>query len=311
MNQSFFLNSITSILALFFLAAPGYILVKVRILKVSYIPALVAVLLYVNQPMITIHSFMSVQYNNRILLNMLYVIVISILVQLIVLVISLIVFKTLKFSKDKRTVLSYASMFGNVGFMGIPVIQFMIPNSGEALIYVATFLLTFNILCWTVGIYVLTGEKKYISFKKIILNPPFLGLLFILPFFIAKTKFPHVVIKTVGFLSDMNTPLALTILGMRFADIKIREVFKGYGPYIASFIKLLFFPLLTASILLMFKNIDNILRAVLIILSAMPSANMVLIMAERHNKDGITATKAVMISTILSLITVPVISLII
>lgn len=303
-----FSTTALSVLSLCLMALPGFILIKLKMLKAEYIAVLAIVLLYVNQPFITLNAFLSKTYEQSLLANMGIVLAFGVFSQIIVLFIAKIIFTLDKKNRPRANAYAYASAIGNAGFMGIPVVAVLLPNNAEAILYVSIFLVSFNLVCWTLGVYVLTGDKKYISLKKAILNPPIIAMIIALPIFFLKVKMPSFLMQPINFIAEMNTPLAMIILGMRFATIRFRELFLGIGMYVSSFIKLIFTPLLVYVCMLPF-NLSTTLTQVLLILSAMPAANMVLIMAEKFEGDTTSATKAVLNSTFLCIITVPLILL--
>ena len=129
-------------------------------------------------------SFQKTKYSSDIVSNLLIVAGVAILLHAIMVAIVTLVFGK-KFDKDKKLrVVSFASCFGNAGFMGLPFLQMLFNTSGEAVMYGAVFVAVFNAFTWTVGIFLLTGDKAYVKIKKAILNPPFIALIVSLPLFL-------------------------------------------------------------------------------------------------------------------------------
>ncbi|MEG1646043.1 MAG: AEC family transporter [Clostridia bacterium] len=295
-----------NILMLVALAIPGFILIKTKLLNATHIAVLVNVLLFVSQPFITFNSFLTQEFSMSLLGNIGIVVGLAFVMQ-----VGMTFFAKLVFLYDKEkaraNVYAYAAGFGNCGFMGIPVAQAVMPNNPEAILYIAVFMTVFNILCWTLGVYIITGDKKYISIKKAVLNPAFIAICIALPFFFANVKLPSALMRPVKYLADMNTPLSMLILGMRFACIKLTDIFKGLGVYITAVIKLIVYPLLTFLLLWALPiSMKSTLFATIFLIATMPSANMVLIMAEKFDGDKECAAKAVMATTLLSMLTIPI-----
>ena len=169
-----------------------------------------------------------------------------------------------------------------------------------------------NLMCWTVGSFLLTGEKKYISLKKAVLNPQMIALVVALPLFftgVTTDDLPDAVTKVIGFLADMTAPLCMIILGMRFAVAPIKELFTDWKVYLSVFIKVLAFPLLVYLVLLPFDSMDRMMKIALVILSGMPSASINLNLAEIYGADQKTAANNILLSTLLSIVTIPVLLL--
>lgn len=330
-----------NVLVLVALAIPGYILIKTKVVKPQAIPALSAVLLYVNQPFLTIHSFNQIAYSVHFLENLGYAFVFSFFVQSLMFGIMWLVFKKkfelpiLQLNGAKRNhkssflqtnadsfrenaqesrkgatyrVLNLACTFGNVGFLGFPIVKALLPLAPEAIAYAAVFTVTMNMLCWTVGVAVLTGDRKHISLKKALFNPPTAALIVALPIFFTGVQMPTAISSGISFLGEMTTPLSMLILGMRFATSPLKELFTNRKTWLSSIVKNIVFPLVAFAVLY-FLPIDNTIKVTLYILSAMPSAAIVLSISELYKSDTVTAANAVLQSSLLCVLTVPVLML--
>ena len=292
------------------LALPGFILVKLKVLNGDHIKPLVTILLYVCQPFIMIKSFLVRPYDTQLLINIGVVFLVAALTQLIAFGVSRLIFS---YDKDRarRGVYVFSTAVGNVGFIGIPMCQIFMPNDiDNAVLYISVYLVAFNLIAWTLGAYMITGDKKFISVKKAVINPPVLALLVALPLFFAGITLPadHIGTKCIGYLADMNTPLSMIVLGMRFALVKWTDMFKGWSIYLVSFLKLVVTPLLVYACIFAL-GLDAVLLKTLIIVSAMPTANMVLMMAEKFGGNTEESVKCIMNSTILTMAVLPLIML--
>ena len=307
-----FLESCVSILILMCLALPGYILVKAKILSKEHIQPLVTVLLYVCQPFIMVKSFLTKQYDTELLANMGIVFLVAAVTQLAAFGIARLIF-SYDDDKARRGVHIFSTAVGNVGFIGIPICQIFIQDPmqyTEAVLYISVYLVAFNLISWTLGAYMVTGDKKYISIKKALINPPMLALVVALPLFFAGVILPsdHIGTRCIGYIADMNTPLAMIVLGMRFALVKFTDVFKGWSTYLVTFLKLIATPLLVYACLFAL-NLSPVLLKTIIIVSAMPTANMVLMMAEKFGGDTEASVRCIMNTTIFTIATLPLIML--
>lgn len=302
-----FLDSCFSILVLMCLAIPGYVLVKLKVLKEEHIFPLVTVLLYVNQPFITINSFITKEFTSGLMINITIVFFLAALTQIVMFLVARLIFSYDKIP-SRRNMYVFATAVGNVGFIGIPICNIFMPGNTEATLYISVYLIAFNLIAWTLGIYMVTGDKKYISLKKAAINPPVIALIIALPLFFFKVKLPDIVVDCVGYMAIMNTPLAMVVLGMRFALVRFRDMFKGASVYLVSFLKLVVTPLIVYLVLLPFK-LDKILVMTMVIVSAMPTANMVLMMAEKFGGDTEAAAKSIMNTTVFSILILPLVML--
>lgn len=341
-----FSTTAISVLLLVAMALPGYILVKIKVIKPSGIPYFAAVLLYVCQPFLSWRSFLQVNYSLELLKNLGIVFLIALAGQGILFGLLWLIFyrwfdkpestkklfddgfleanittqdpeilRQIKLTQRGRAyrVVVLTSTFANAGFFGVPVLQFLFPLHPETIAYSAVFLVAMNLMSWTVASYVLTGDKKFIKLKKALINPQTVVLIIALPMFfcgITIDALPAPFVKIINYMADMTAPLCMLILGMRFGVSKLKDMFIDWKVYFATFIKVVVFPLAIFLILMPFK-MDSYLRATLVILSGMPSATINLNLAELYNADQKTTANVILLSTLFSIITIPLIMMLV
>lgn len=339
-----FSTTALSVLLLIAMAVPGYLLVKTKMLPEKAITYLSVLLLYVSQPFLSIRSFLEVSYTPQLAINLAVVFGVSMLAQGVIFGVVWLILRRrfddpaqsaaliaegyiggnsytsepalvaeidrcVKGRANRAVVL--ASAFGNVGFFGVPVLQFLFPDAHDAIAYSAVFIVSLNLMGWTVGSYMLTGDKRHVSLKRALVNPQTVTLVISLPLFFAgvsESDLPETVNTIIGYLADMTAPLCMIILGMRFALAPLVQLFKDYRVYIASFVKILVFPLLVYLVLMPFE-MDEMLRVSLVLLSGMPAATINLNLAELYGADQTTAANSILMSTVLSIVTIPVLML--
>ncbi len=331
-----FLTSLISVATMIALAVPGFILRKKNMLPEKAVAALVAVLIYVSQPFLTIDSFLEKDYRPELLAGMGVTFLLSLILHTLAFFMAKGTFALFRKKKienvteeggeelslvDKLTaekrILTVVSFMGNVGFMGIPVMKALFPNNPEMMIYTAVFILGFNVASWTLGVYEVTGDKKNISFRRALLNPPTVAIVVALPLFFFKSYIPEDVIvpvsSAVGYLAGMTLPLSMIILGIRLADIKFSSLFSDVKVYVACALKLIASPLLAFIVgyvlIRLFPGLDRSVVITVYIVMAMPSAALGLTFAEMFDGDRETAVKATLLTTFLSIITIPLLML--
>lgn len=289
-------------------AIPGFILVKLKAIKPDSIYAFSLVLLYVCQPFLTIYSFQKVSYDLSMLMNMGIVLGLSMIVQAGFLFLMYFVYRK-RYDDARYRVSAAAVAFGNVGFLGVPLLEAMIPEHPEAVAYSAVFIISMNFLAWTLGSAFLTGDKKHIRIKNFLLNPLMIGVVVALPLFFTNTKLPVVVMNSVELLGKMTAPLCMLILGMRFATVKSKELFTDWRLYITTVVKLIVFPLVIFLIVFAMP-IDRGIKLTLFILGCCPTATVVQNLAEIHNSGGQKeSANSVLITTSFAMLTIPALSL--
>ncbi len=339
-----FSTTAVSVLLLVAMAVPGYLLIKTKMLPQKAITYLSVLLLYVSQPFLSIRSFLEVSYTPQLAVNLAIVFGVSLAGQAVVFGVMWLVLRR-RFDDPQQTAelirdgfiggdsytaepalkaavarsvsgranraMVLASAFGNVGFFGVPVLQFLFPDAHDAIAYSAVFIVTLNLMSWTVGSYLLTGDKKHVSLKRALINPQTVTLVISLPLFFAGVSagdLPDTINTVIGYLADMTAPLCMIILGMRFALAPVVQLFTDFRVYVASFIKTLVFPLLIYVVLMPFQ-MEEMLRVSLVLLSGMPAATINLNLAELYGADQKTAANSILMSTVLSIVTIPLLML--
>ena len=245
------------------------------------------------------------------LVNFGWIILFAVVLQLLVYAVSL-----LAFMKDKNEGARRASVacsyLGNVGFMGIPVMQMLFPENEDLILYTVIYNIAFNAMTWTLGVFAVTGNRRAVNPLKIILNPPTIAVIVALPFFFCNVTVPEQVMTPVSYLGNMTLPLSMIILGVRLADMKPVLLVNNWRVYVASALKLVVSPLLSLGVLLLVDLICPLDRFVIIalyIIAAMPTASSALNFAEMYGGDRETAAASTLMSTILCIVTIPVLML--
>ena len=317
-----FLTGAISVGMLLLMAVPGFILGKMRSVNTeSAVKFLSVMLLYILQPFVTFDSFLNTAYDPEVLINIVIVFVFTCVTIGAVLAVGSFAMRFTKFGKDVGGVIAYGGAFGNVGYMCIPFLQLMAPGDYVIILYATVSVVAFNLMAWTVGNFALTGDKRHISLKRALLNPPTLSLILALPLFLLNLNFLKAegltgaalkvvsgIQEVIGLFSDMVGPLAMVLLGLKLADIRFGELFADGRVYIATGIKLIFFPLFGVALIALmslFMNVESI-SLNLIATSAMPCAQNVIMFSTLYDKDSALAAKEVTVSTLLSIVTIPV-----
>lgn len=306
-----FLVTLQTVAILLSMAIPGFIITKTKLVDADKaINVLSIVLLYVCQPFITVNAFLNTEFHKSIVLDLFLMIFLTGLIMALLLLIAYALFYRDK-GTAKRDVFSFASALGNTGYMAIPMLQIM-TNSSQIILYATASLVGFNLVSWTLGTYILSGQKKFISIKNIIFNLPTFTFLIILPLFVLNLnfiRFPQLSLlaNAVNLFSNMMAPVSMLIIGMQFSKIKFVDIFNDYRLYIASAFKLIFSPLFAAGILLLTGLIIDVsaIKLNIIVMAAVPSATLVMMFSALYKSDTESAAKIVLISTLLSIITMP------
>ena len=305
------LAALIAVVTMICYAVPGFITVKAGLIKPTSISSFAVILMYVCQPCLTINSLIRADYSWDYFQQVLIFFAVSFLLQCIMLATFYFVFKKKGEHDVKFRIATVATSFGNVGFMGVPLLEAMIPEEfkTQSLLLSVMFLIGLNILGWTVGSGIITRDKKHISFKKVLFNPAMIGLAIGLPIFFTGVTLPDVVVDFTSVLGRMATVLSMLIVGMRLATVKIKAMLSDPLIYGVIGIKQILMPMIGA-IIIWFLPLDLFVRQSMIILAAAPVASIVLNFSELLGEGQESAADIVVVSTLLSLVTIPLISLV-
>lgn len=286
------------VVTLFLMMGVGFALFKLGRLTKDGIGQMSHILLYVVTPCIVVKSLQT-GYDAAMLHNL--ALGTGIIVASYVACALLVMPFFRKKNLDERAPLQFGSMYSNCSFMGLPLVQAVLGD--QALIYAVLAMVAFNVSIWIHGV-ILMGGKEAASVKKALLNPGVLGLLVGLPLFLMKIRLPSMVGNALGFFSNLNTPMAMLVIGGQMAQADFASTFRKPALYAASALKLLVIPALF-TLLLIPLHPDPLMYVTLVILSAAPTAGTTGIFAQRFGRDTATAAQLITLSTLLSILTLP------
>ncbi len=315
-----FLDVLLTVFSLVLLAVPGFLFAKLKMLPKNASETISTIALYGCQTLLVFTSFQSTSFNSDIAINMLIVAGLAFAVHFIM--IGVVYLSTLKAEVSvKLRCVRYAGVFSNCGFMGLPFLKALFdgtPFASEILIYGAVVMSVFNILNWTFGVFMMTGDRKQVSVKKILLNPVIIAVVLGFLFFVTIKK-PFVDLAPVGsvgddiiekimysvtVIGDMVTPLSMTVIGIRLANVNMKQLFLDKWAYVASALKLLAMSVISILIPVFLPVALSVKYAIFFLLS-MPAATSTAMFAVQFGGDGDSASVMVILSTILSIVTIP------
>lgn len=306
-----FLSTFITVLITVVLAVPGYVLRRTKLLPEAASGVLAVLLLYVSQPFLMMSSIFNKPFDVAMLANFGWVILFAVVLQILVYLAACLIFIKDRDLAAKRAATA-SSYLGNVGFMGIPVMQMLFPENADLVLYTVIYNIAFNAMAWTLGVFAVTGEKRSVRPLKILLNPPTIAVIIALPFFFCNVGIPEQVMTPITYLGEMTLPLSMIILGIRLADMAPLSLFNNWRVYAASAIKLILSPLLSLGVLLLVDLVvplDRFVVIALFIIAAMPTASSALNFAEMYGGDRETAAASTLMSTLLCILTIPVLML--
>ncbi len=298
-----FLLPLSTVAIMVLYAVPGYLFLRTGAIRAEHIPPFAKVLLYLCQPCLTLYSFNKADYSLELLKNMGIFFLLSTVLQLLMLGGACLVLRK-KCHQIRYRIFTVATVLGNVGFLGVPLLEALLPEYSNAVALSAAYIVSMNLISWTLGLTVITKDKTYLSVKKILLSPPFLTLLIALPLFLTGSKLPSILETPVSLLGKMTTPLCMLILGMRLATVPLQELISDWRVFFTCGAKQILFPLLSFAAVA-FLPLEFYIKATLLILCCCPTASVVQSLSELYGDGQQIAANTVLVSTFLSVLTIP------
>lgn len=301
--MAFFMVLKTVAIMLFFIIC-GYTLVKSKKAEASHAKGFSALLVYLLAPCLMISSFQKLEYTPENFRRTMIFFCLSLIIQALFIGIMLLFIKK-KYSVAKNRVMTVAATLGNVGFFGLPIITSVFPNESVVACYSTAYVASMNLLCFTIGIFLISNDKKFISFKGAFLNPTTLSFIVAVTLYVLNFKFNETTGDMVNLLGRMTTPVCMIVVGFRLASMNLKDVFTAKFAYLSSLLKLIVFPLFAVLCVAFLPFVDNIFKISMFILSSAPTGVVVLSLAELHECEQKITANAVLLTTLLSLISIP------
>ena len=288
---------VRQIIQMFLMAGMGFLLFKSGKITQEGSKALGNILIYLALPAVIINSFL-VERTQEHMLGMLY----SALGAAALLVVSIAVSR-LFFKKD--AIAAFAASFSNPGFFGIPLILASVGQG--AVFYVACFVAFLNIGQWTYGVSILTGQplRQGFQIKKLIRAPFIIAITVGLILFFTRLQLPSIAGGCLTSVAALNTPLAMFTVGIYLAQTDIPGMLRRKSLYLISFVRLLLIPLASVLLLALLPETLHDMKMALLLVSACPVGSNVAVYAQLHGRDYPYAVETVVISTLLSIATIP------
>ena len=288
-------------LLLFLYMICGFIVSRLNIIREDNRGVLVRLLMDVAMPMMVLNAFNKPTSVDEIMAS-LWVMVIALAGCLVSWWIGAVLWR--KQPENKRKVLMYASMFSNAGNAGLPIISLVFGPTG--VFYGSMYLIPPRILQWTVGLGFFVKPEKGGWVRNVLLNPMVVTIYIGVLLMVTNWQIPGVFGSAIANLGSMTGPLSMILIGATLAHMDWKMLLDK-TVLVTSFFRLIAFPLFTA-IILKVIHVDAMTLNLCVILLAMPVASNTAAMAERYGGDYVFASACVSVSTLLSVITVPLIT---
>lgn len=294
-----FLTVLKQVMSLFAMMSVGWVFGRLGKVDRTGTKQMTTILLYVVTPCVVLNS-MLVERTTEILMALAVAGILSAVMYGIQVAGSLCLFW--KHPPGRRAVRRLGCTYGNVGFMGLPLIQMVLGE--QAVIYLPANMAIQNLFIWTHGVTMMSGKP---SMKRAIVNPAMPSFLVGLGLLLTGIRPPDLVSTVMDFFAGLNTPLAMIVLGVQMANADVISAFRRLDLYWVAFLKLLVFPALFI-ILLYPLRLPFLVYCTLVIAMATPAAAYVSIFAQMFDGEEEDAVQIVVLTTLLSIVTLPVVA---
>lgn len=291
----------TQVAVLYMMVLVGFICDKVKLYTEKTAKATIDLLLYIIGPCIMINSFISMEKTEETVKRFFLSLAIAFVTHFIAIILNLPFFRK---KDNKNPVFKFASIYGNVGFMALPLAEAVL--GAEGVFYCTSGVIAYNVITFTHGVAVMSKEKYKIDIKKLILNPGVISVIIGLPLFLLQVKLPTVITQPISYLGSLNTPVAMIIFGTYLSKTNLKAMFFEKRIYLTALLKLIVLPLICIG-LYSICAINGSLLVASSITASVPCANNTFMFASKYDRDVETASQTVALVSFISILTMPVI----
>lgn len=306
MNYFVVLNQV---LVLFIPIIIGIIVKKLKMVDDNFGKSLSGFIFNVSLPCSIIYA-MKFKFEKELLFKSGKLILLGFLIVIISLLIGLLFTKIIGFKSNVKNITQFSFSFPNFSYMGYPIINMLFGK--EALFYATIFTIPYYFLVNSIGILILEqkeGKRSVLNLKKVF-NAPTFAVFIGYFFFLFSYELPYPIDKAIGMFADTTTPMAMILAGLVLADVHILKILSNYRVYVIGLFRLIIIPLFVFFVLKLFK-VTGLMQYIPTIISSMPVAANIILLSQKYNENENFSAQAVLITTFLSIFTIPLIYLII
>jgi predicted permease len=296
------ITAATNVGVLYIIVAVGYICDKFKIYTEETARKTVNFLLYFVASCTLVNSFIKIEATPDTVGKFFTAFGVSAATHTIAILINILTFRNKQ--NEKNAVYKFASIYGNVAFMALPLAQAVLGDEG--VLYCAGGAVVFNLFTFTHGVKLMGKEGTKLSTKKLLINPGVIAVVVGLPIFLTGVELPYLVTRPVEMLADLNTPVAMLVFGTYLSKTDLKSMLFDKKIYAVALMKLIVLPIICMGVYYLCGLKGTLLTAV-IITASVPSANNTFMFASVYGRDAATASKTVALVSFLSILTMPVI----
>lgn len=291
------------IIKLFVIMFMGYAVVKAGLMKASESKSVSVILVYLVNPCVIVNAF-QVEYTPEVQKGLILAVMAAVVIHLLYLLLTAILKHPLHLNVIERA----TAIYSNAGILVIPLVQVLLGQ--EYVIYSSAFITVQLVLLWTHCKSMLCEESK-LEWKKILLNVNIISIFVGVILFVSRVSLPSGVQSVLGMMNNLMGPLGMLLAGMVIADVSMKNVFLRKRNYLSAALRLLIYPVLALAvmkIISLFAPVSDFKQILLTVYlaSVTPACTTVTSMAQLYDKDAGYASSLYVLTTLLSIVTMPV-----
>ncbi len=288
-------------LTLFILISIGFVIKKLGVVSDAGQKVMSSLIINLILPANIIHAFIGdLGVTGELMRSCVFAFLMSVVIQILAIFGSRVLFR--RWPRQRQNVLAFGLICSNSSFVGLPVAESLYGPLG--VLYTSMFQIPQRFTMWTSGLALFTDVSRKDAFKKLVKHPCILAIVIGFVLMIAPFKLPYLADNTISLISRCTTPMSMLTIGCVLAGADLKTTFSKTVLYHTLW-RLILCPLIAYLVLLPFP-VDNVLRAVVVVMTAMPVGSTTTILAERYDCDAPFATQITFVSTLFSIITIPV-----
>lgn len=296
-----FLTVGSQVVVLFLLIGVGVVCAKAHLLSDKAVRSMADIVLFFATPCVIIRSFQR-EVSAELLRGLLVAALAAIGVHLLGIALAHLLVRDP--DEARRRVLRFGVVFSNAGYMAIPLQLALLGDDG--VFYGAVYVAVFNLVLWTYGVAVMGEGRRSLSPKKLILNPGLIGVVIGFVLLLSGFTLPPIIAAPIDHLANLNTPLPMLIIGYYLADADLKKALCDRASYLTIALRLAAIPLLTLGVLWLCGIRGTVLVSAVIGASA-PVATATTMFATRYHRAPELSVNLVVLSTLFSVVTMPLI----
>lgn len=293
------------------LAVPGYLLVKGKLLDQKESGALSKLLTNVGMPFLILSSTLKLEFSGEFTKSIIASGVVGILFTVLMFVTSALLIRG-ETDDKRRGMMRFCMVFANNGFIGIPLARAVFGEDSPVMAYLIVLNIITNVMMFTLGVYLISGDKNAINVKKAVLNPVLIAFLIGIALNLLGVPAALPEVQTYAtYFSNIVTPLSMVILGMKLAGVPMKRLLSSWRMYYVSFARLILYPAVGVALIMVLSMIPFLAFSAdtaiaYFVAFAMPTAGLASAFSDQYHGDTDNAVIFTLGTTILSVVTIPI-----